>query len=54
MEEEVRVTLRASVSADEAPDGLGTRIHARFAALGGVELELPARQDMPRPLAFDQ
>jgi antitoxin FitA len=37
MEEEVRTIL---------PDGpgLGQRIHAHFASLGGVELELPARK----------
>ncbi len=54
MEEEVRVILRASVSEHQLPDGLGTRIHARFAALGGVELEPPARDDKPRAAVFDQ
>jgi plasmid stability protein len=29
--------------------GWGDRVHARFAALGGVELEVPSRRDMPRP-----
>lgn len=54
MEEEVRVILRASVSERQLPDGLGTRIHARFAALGGVELELPTREDKPRAAVLDQ
>lgn len=54
MEEEVRVILRASVSEPQVPHGFGTRIHARFATIGGVELELPAREDTPRPALFDQ
>jgi plasmid stability protein len=33
---------------DAPPDGLGSRIHARFAALGGLELDLPARSESPR------
>ncbi|GHD42575.1 hypothetical protein GCM10017083_07750 [Thalassobaculum fulvum] len=37
-----RLCLRAS-SASESRN-LGRSIHARFAALGGVELELPARR----------
>ena len=38
MEEEVRVILRHAVSPPSAPQNLGQSIHARFAALGGVEL----------------
>jgi len=35
--------------------GLGTAIHERFAALGGVELELPERTFSSRPLPkFDE
>jgi hypothetical protein len=33
--------------------GLGSRIHARFSAFGGVELELPARHEAPRTPDFD-
>lgn len=43
MEEEVRAILREALSRGGAkPDvpGLGQRIHAHFALLGGVELEL--------------
>ena len=29
--------------------GLGQRIHAYFAVLGGVELELPERSSQPQP-----
>jgi antitoxin FitA len=46
MEAEVRAILRETLA--EADGGLGTRIHARFAALGGVGLQAPARNDMPR------
>ncbi len=46
MEEEARDILRTALG--EGPSlhprkGLGTRIHERFKALGGVELELPLR-----------
>ena len=40
MEEEVRRILR--------------RIHARFAALGGIDLALPERSDLPRAASFDE
>lgn len=47
MEEEVRTILR-NVLAQPAPTmGMGERMRARFAALGGVELELPARTGNP-------
>lgn len=52
MEEEVREILRASVGASPAPADLGRTIHARFAALGGIELDLPARGPMRTPPAF--
>ena len=46
MEAEVRELL-SQLAAIEPPlptQGLGTAIHNRFAALGGVELEIPPRQ----------
>ena len=49
MEEEVRTVL----SQAPATGGLGSRVHARFAALGGLELELPQREEPPRPAVFD-
>ncbi len=52
MEEEARVILRHAVAAPPtAPDGegLGALIHAHFARLGGVDLDLPARDDPPEP-----
>jgi plasmid stability protein len=51
MEEEARAILRQSVSGPppQPPrDGVGSRIHAHFARLGGVELELPERTDPPK------
>jgi antitoxin FitA len=48
MEAEVRSILKEALPAARASDGLGSRIHARFAAVGGVELDLPRRSEMPR------
>ncbi|MCX7270528.1 MAG: Arc family DNA-binding protein [Burkholderiales bacterium] len=48
MEEEVRTILRNALAQSTPTEGLGSRIHARFAALGGYELELPARTELPR------
>lgn len=47
MEAEARAILREHLSVPEPVSGLGSRIHARFAAIGGVDLELPARDEMP-------
>ena len=52
MEAEVRAILRQALSAPDATDRLGTRVHERFASLGGVELELPERTDQPRAAAL--
>ena len=57
MEEEARNILKSAIEAaapaSEAQTvGLGTRIHAHFAQLGGVELELPARSSEPAPADF--
>lgn len=55
MEEEVRTILRnvlAQPASTTAQMGMGDRIHARFAELGGVELELPARTGLPRAADF--
>jgi plasmid stability protein len=57
MEEEARTILKAAVAASEpasAVQGLGSHIHAHFARLGGVELELPDRHSIPQPPAFTQ
>lgn len=49
MEAEVRVILTESLAdrEDDRPN-LGQAIRERFAELGGVELDIPARRDMPR------
>ncbi|MBK7118141.1 MAG: plasmid stabilization protein [Comamonadaceae bacterium] len=52
--EEVRSILRAALTQPAAPRGLGSRIHARFAALGGIDLALPERSDLPRAASFDE
>ena len=56
MEEEARTIIRSAMEAGKpAPSskGLGSRIHAHFAQLGGVELDLPERSALPTPAQFD-
>ena len=54
MEEEVRTILRNVLSQPALPTtGLGSRIHERFAAIGGAALEVPARTGTPRAASFD-
>jgi plasmid stability protein len=48
MEAEVRSILEEALPAQQPSGGLGSRIHARFADIGGVELDLPSRSEMPR------
>ena len=54
MEQEARDILRAALDEDP-PTGadLASAIRARFAPLGGVELELPPREPMREPPRFD-
>jgi plasmid stability protein len=57
MEEEARTILRSAVEARQPAGtgtGLGSRIQAHFAQLGGVELELPERSSQPSPAQFSQ
>ncbi len=54
MEEEVRTILRSVLSQPASPPmGMGSRIHARFAAIGGVALEVPAQNCAPRAANFE-
>lgn len=58
MEAEAREILSESIenrpAAIEPEEDLGTAIHKRFAARGGVELEIPPRQFSTRPIpTFD-
>ena len=56
MEEEARTILREAIETEPpsaaTKQGLGSRIHAHFAPLGGVELELPERSSQPTPAQF--
>lgn len=48
MEAEVRSILEEALPAQPVSAGLGSRIRARFADVGGVELDLPSRDELPR------
>lgn len=48
MEAEAREILREALTRSAAQDGLGSRIHQRFATIGEAELDLPERTDVPR------
>lgn len=49
MEEEVRTILRNALTHPASAGGLGSRVHARFVALGGAaDVALPPRTDAPR------
>jgi plasmid stability protein len=55
MEAEVRAILRKSVTDDTAPpECLGSWIHQLFAGLGGAELVLPPRDELPRAPDFGE
>ena len=53
MEEEVRVILRNVLAQPVSQAGLGSRVHARFAVLGGADFALPVRTDQARPVNFE-
>ena len=54
MEEEARDILRAALYREPPePENLASAIRARFAPLGGVELEAPRRSPMRNPPRFD-
>lgn len=52
MEAEVRAILVDAVREPDAGPNLGQAIMNRFGELGGVELDLPSRGAMPRPVEF--
>ena len=55
MEEEAREILRSSLTAARpAKRNLAETIRRRFAAFGGVKLELPRRDAMRQPPHFDE
>lgn len=50
LEDEARQILQQAVLPQLAePEGLGSRIHHRFSALGGIELDLPNRKPSRQP-----
>jgi plasmid stability protein len=54
MEEEARQILRAALQETAAPAAdLGSRIRARFAALGDIQLALEPREPPNEPPLFD-
>lgn len=53
VEEEVRAILHETVKQESPPTNLLSAIRARFAPLGGVELELPARKPLQEPRCFE-
>jgi antitoxin FitA len=53
MEKEARNILHEHFKESAQIGGMGARMHARFAAIGGVELELPSRAGSPRFAKFD-
>ncbi len=50
MEAEVRAILTDAVAADSAPPfNLAQAVRERFIAIGGIDLDIAPRRDMPRP-----
>lgn len=54
MEEEAREILREVVGEAKPAHNLAAAIRARVAPLGGIALDLPPREPMRDPPAFDQ
>ena len=54
MEEEAREILVRALSKDEKREGLGSRIRAHFASVGGADIELPVRRSKVRAVAFGE
>ncbi len=53
MEAEVRAIILDAVGEEEEPEDFFTRLHEAFAAIGGVELDLPERNSSHRTVDFD-
>lgn len=54
MEEEARQIIRQALTKQDKNGGLGSRIHARFSAVGGADLEVPERSTKARGASFDE
>ena len=53
MEEEARVIISEALTKQDSKGGLGSRIHARFSAVGAAELEWPERSGKAKAASFD-
>lgn len=55
MEAEIRAILTdAVVAVDDEQVNLAQAVRERFVAIGGVDLDVPSRQDMPRAAHLPQ
>ncbi|WP_069862062.1 FitA-like ribbon-helix-helix domain-containing protein [Pseudomonas citronellolis] len=54
MEEELGEILARALSKSEKRGGLGCRIHARFASVGGADIEPPVRRSKARAVVFGE
>lgn len=54
MEAEVRAILSDAVAAEDELPNLAQAIRERFATLGGVDLEIPPRHELPRAVDFSE
>lgn len=57
MEAEVRAILGEQLSDESSygsSAGLGSRIHARFAEVDGIDLDVPERRETPRAPEFEE
>lgn len=54
MEAEIRDILTDAVTTPTDPRGLAQTLLARFGELGGVDLELPPRREVPRAADLPQ
>lgn len=54
MEEEARDILRQVMAEPPPPRNLAAAMRSRFAALRGVDLELPSREPMREPFHFNE
>jgi plasmid stability protein len=53
MEAEARAIIVDAVAEDDEPKNFFLRLHERFAAIGGVELDIPPRTVEHRVVEFD-
>ncbi|GAA3147014.1 plasmid stability protein [Kribbella aluminosa] len=53
MEAEARAIIVEAVGLDEEEPNILQGLHERFAELGGVDLDIPARSSKPRVVDFD-